>query len=362
MRLSLPPSQLDRLTKLVETLHAPLDFPDPDSWRHAANHHARLLLGAHKVVFMMPGTGHTPVYSQRLDPGGFRAYMDHYHQFDVAGKIALERSIPVSSEIELHGRDMYYASEYYNDFMRVWRCHHSTGMVAPMDVEPGYAWLAVYRDAREDPPFDARARALMRLVLPAFSAGVRTYLRLAADRAMLAAVLDASGRRILLCNPRGESVQASAALERTLAADPERLALEAHMHDQARSVSGLRANGRTADDALGRSGERTVATGRGRYRLSASLAGEPAPKPVGVIILLEPLFREPLSDDELRELYRLTPQEARVARQIGDGLRNDTISRRLGISSHTVRRHTEHILEKLGVASRAQVAERISRG
>ncbi|HUP01128.1 MAG TPA: hypothetical protein VM737_06360, partial [Gemmatimonadota bacterium] len=85
MRLSLAPSDLDRLTDLVATLHAPFDYPDVDAWRHAVNHHARLLLGAHKVVFMLPGAGHAPVYCQRLDPEGFQAYLAYYHQFDVAG-------------------------------------------------------------------------------------------------------------------------------------------------------------------------------------------------------------------------------------------------------------------------------------
>jgi DNA-binding CsgD family transcriptional regulator len=360
MHLSLKPSQLDRLTKLVETLHAPFDFPDLDSWRHAVNHHARLLLDAHKVVFMMPGPGHEPVYSQRLDPGAFRAYVAFYHRFDVAGRLALQRRIPVSSEVELHGRDAYYASEYYNDFMRVWQCHHSTGMVAPMEAEPGYAWLAVYRDSRDDPVFGPRARGLMKLILPSFHAGVRTYLRLAADRAVLASVIDASGKRILLCDPLGKPLHASAALEQTLAADPERSALEGHMRELARSVGALTTNTSAATASIGKTGERTVVTLRGRYRLTASLAGEPSPAPAGVLVLLEPLFHQPLSDGELRERFHLTKQEIRVARLIAEELRNDAIAHRLDISPHTARRHTERVLEKLGIASRAQVADRIS--
>jgi DNA-binding CsgD family transcriptional regulator len=361
MRLSLTPSQIDRLTKLVETLHAPFDFPDLDSWRHEVNHQARLLLDAHKVVFMIPVSGHAPVYCQRLDPEGLQAYLSYYHRFDIAGAIALERSLPVTSLVEIHGREEFYASEYYNDFMRVWDCNHSVGMVTRMDAGPGFAYLGVLRDAYEDPPFDARERGLMRLLLPAFSAGVRTYLRLAADRAMLATVLDASGRRLLLCDERGYSVHASAALERTLAADPEHPLLERQMRELARFVSGLRANERAATQAIGQTGERTVATGRGRYRLTASLAGEPAPAPAGVLVLLEPLFREPLTDVELRERYALTRQEIRVARLIAEGVRNDVIACSLGISPHTARRHTEHVLEKLGIASRAQVAGQISR-
>ena len=80
-----------------------------------------------------------------------------------------------------------------------------------------------------------------------------------------------------------------------------------------------------------------------------------------MLVLLEPLFREPLPDAELRERFGLTAQEIRVARQIGEGSNNEEVARCLEISPHTARRHTEHVLDKLGIVSRAQVAERISR-
>lgn len=362
VRLSLSPSELDRLTSLVETLHAPFDFPDADAWRHAVNHHARLLLAAHKIVFMLPGTGHAPVYSQRLDPAGAQAYLEYYHRFDVAGAQAIERNLPVASLLEIHGREEFYSSEYYNDFMNVWNCNHSVGMVTPIDAAPGYAYLAMLRDKYEDPPFRAPERALLRFLLPAFRAGVQTYLRLAADRAVLGAVLDASEKRILVCDEKGRPVHVSAALERTLAADPERSAIERSMHRLARVTAVLRGNGKDAVRSLAKSGERVLATVRGRYRLCASLAGEGSPAPAGVLVLLEPLFREQLADDELRQRFSLTRQEIRIARLIADGLRNREIAGRIGISPHTSRRHTERVLDKLGIASRAQVAERISRG
>jgi len=362
VRLSLSPSELDRLTDLITALQAPFDYPDVDVWRHEVNHHVRLLLHAHKVVFMLPGPGHAPVYCQRLDPQGVRAYIDYYHQFDVAGAVALERSLPVSSLLEIHGRDEFYASEYYNDFMNVWRCNHSVGLVTPIDLEPGYAYIGVLRDAYEDPPFDTRSRTLLRFLLPAFRAGVRTHLRLAADRALLGAALDAGGKRILLCDTRGEPLQASAALERTLAADPQRPAIERTMQRLARATAELRRGGNGGSRMIAETGERVISTVRGRYRMSVSLAGEPAPEPAGVLVLLEPEFQEPLADDELRARYLLTSREIRIAREIARGHRNNEIARRLGISPHTARRHTEHVLDKLGVASRAQVAERINRG
>jgi DNA-binding CsgD family transcriptional regulator len=230
-----------------------------------------------------------------------------------------------------------------------------------MDAAPGFAYLGVLRDKREDPPFDAKARAIMQFLQPAFRAGIHTYLRLATDRALLGSLLDAGGKRLLLCDLAGKPIHASSALERTLVADPERRAIERNMERLARSTAELRSNGNGGVRALAESGERTIATVRGRYRLSASLAGETGPKPVGVLVLVEPQFREPIPDDELRSRFHLTGQELRIARLIGEGLRNHEVARRLGISPHTARRHTEHVLDKLGIASRVQIAERLSR-
>jgi DNA-binding NarL/FixJ family response regulator len=67
-------------------------------------------------------------------------------------------------------------------------------------------------------------------------------------------------------------------------------------------------------------------------------------------------------DLELRASYLLTTREILVARYLGGGLSNDAIARALVISPHTVRRHTESVLHKLGVGSRTEVRGRINRG
>lgn len=53
---------------------------------------------------------------------------------------------------------------------------------------------------------------------------------------------------------------------------------------------------------------------------------------------------------------KLSPRELEVARLVADGLTNREIAARLFVSERTVDGHLEHIREKLGVNSRAQVA------
>jgi DNA-binding response OmpR family regulator len=63
----------------------------------------------------------------------------------------------------------------------------------------------------------------------------------------------------------------------------------------------------------------------------------------------------PLSDEALRERYGLTARQTEVARLLGEGCSNAEIASRLEMSYYTARNHTEQVLAKLGVGSRAAV-------
>jgi DNA-binding CsgD family transcriptional regulator len=61
------------------------------------------------------------------------------------------------------------------------------------------------------------------------------------------------------------------------------------------------------------------------------------------------------SVDELRRIFRLTPTQARVAQMLVTRRTNAEIAALLEISIHTVRRHVEAVLLRLGVSSRWEV-------
>jgi DNA-binding CsgD family transcriptional regulator len=52
----------------------------------------------------------------------------------------------------------------------------------------------------------------------------------------------------------------------------------------------------------------------------------------------------------------LTTREREIARLLVARQTNAEIARTLGISLHTVRHHIEHVLQKLGISSRREVA------
>jgi non-specific serine/threonine protein kinase len=64
-----------------------------------------------------------------------------------------------------------------------------------------------------------------------------------------------------------------------------------------------------------------------------------------------------VTDTELRpEVKWLTRREREVAALVGEGLHNHQVGVRLGIAVHTVEVHVSHILGKLSMSSRAQLA------
>jgi DNA-binding response OmpR family regulator len=62
-----------------------------------------------------------------------------------------------------------------------------------------------------------------------------------------------------------------------------------------------------------------------------------------------------LSDEQLRDRFGLTARQVAVARLLGEGCSNVEIAKRLSVSYYTARNHTEQVLAKLGIPSRAAV-------
>ena len=58
---------------------------------------------------------------------------------------------------------------------------------------------------------------------------------------------------------------------------------------------------------------------------------------------------------EADELHRLTSRELEVVRLIAEGKTTQEVARALTVSPHTVRRHREHIMEKLNLHSKAEL-------
>jgi len=105
---------------------------------------------------------------------------------------------------------------------------------------------------------------------------------------------------------------------------------------------------------------REVREGDRAYRMKSSYVGMRLFEPgFTILVSIEVLNANPISEEVLQVRYRLTPQEAKVAMMLLRGSSNRLIAKALYISEHTARHHTQRILDKLGLRSRAGIAARL---
>jgi DNA-binding CsgD family transcriptional regulator len=66
-----------------------------------------------------------------------------------------------------------------------------------------------------------------------------------------------------------------------------------------------------------------------------------------------------LEEDDIRRMFRLTPRELDVMRQVFNGLKNLEIAEKLFVSEITVKKHIQNIYAKVGVKNRTSLMNKI---
>jgi DNA-binding CsgD family transcriptional regulator len=174
----------------------------------------------------------------------------------------------------------------------------------------------------------------------------------------LLAALDTLENGFAFLDRAGKALYASTAFRRVLK-DTAWDGLQDEVRKFAAGLWGT-ANVRRLGAVVERLEARSVRLAGGECRLQGTYVGVKlfgAEASVLVSVRVPP--DDPFSAERLRERFGLTRKQSRVARLLGEGLRNDEIARRLFISPHTARHHVEQIRLKVGGHTRAAVAARI---
>lgn len=355
--------ELEHLVRAQRVLLGVLDHPTAESWMRAVADELKGLFDADQalVTAALP-SGYT-AYAD-WDESATRAYHDHYYAVDTAGEMVASLPDPFSTEEDRSGEahDRFVASEIYHDFYLPNGLGDAVSLFAygragptPLFYERypvgllGSVHLAGSPVARG--PAAAKARTMLALLQPAFASSARVLQDVTLG---IASVTDGLSVAAWLFDGSGRCAHESA--------EAARLAGSLAGGDALRAAAGhlvKRALAAGPSGALCPPSVPITVGGRGLTLTWASLDSGPVP---GVVVRVEGAAPEAPNEEDLRGWFGLTRQQARVALLLAARRSTAEIAGALSISVHTVRRHTEGVLERLGLSSRAKVEGAIRPG
>lgn len=250
---------------------------------------------------------------------------------------------------DLVTREQFHRTQTYEEIFSKLGLEHQIAFALPSQPTIVIG-IALGRDGRRD--FDERDRALLNLARPAL---VQAYRNVAAY-ARLHATLRALARGLA---DRGEGVVTLARDGRVefLNGVARRLLTEGFPGWSGRDgrlpaalaegVAHVRAAGRRGDAVAG--SLPVVVPGAAGSLVVRLVAGRAADEPDALLLERR---AQPLAVEQVRALG-LTLRQAEVLRLVALGDATEQVAGRLGISTATVRKHLEHVYERLGVTSRS---------
>lgn len=373
MSLHLSTSRLQNLEKLLAVLSAPLDYGGDEAWLDAVNRRVEALFEADGAMSLLPGPGKeivtrfhgadpavAEVVAGAVSGAGRGQLRFRYPGLErLMHRLAAARVQVWTPEVAERLTGVRLADlDYTHEVAIPTGTYHQANMAVPLPA--GLALVAFYHHAPDRDPLGEHRVDLLRLLLPAFRSGVGALQGLQRSRDALVDQLESDPRASLVFRPNGGELYRNSAAEDLLAED-HRAPLGEEARRLAVRLTALRRSSRKSDPgppAL--VDEPEVGVGPERFRLSATFL------PPGLVdrgwtalVRVQPLFAPLPSPGTIERSLGLTPRQAEVALHIARGRTSADIADFLGISVHTVRRHTEAILSRLDVSSRTAAASRI---
>lgn len=364
--LTLSEADIRQMERVLTTLLSPLDFDRAEDWGVAAMTSLQPLLRYDQALFGHALDGSMSIQGIGRDlERAAREYAEYFQYVD-PGMTQRRRH----KQLEVYHRDDLYdpatfpRTEICADWCAPYLLLDPIGMSVELDLAYPAA-LHLYHDSENHERFGERGLGLLRLLLPAYKAGVLACSRLSRRRNALKDLFEYSGDGILVVDSLGAVVHQNRRLTELLSQEPEAERLLEEARSMASCVLSLVSRPRRDACAAAHSQStappwRLLRTAREKYRLTGLLLGEATMGTrAHAAIVTTPISRQPMSAARLRSEYRLTAREIGVAHFLAIGKSTLEIADAMRISSHTARHHTENVMRKLGVRRRAEVGARL---
>ena len=376
LTLSAPDRAL--LHEALRLMGSPLQYRSVAEWRAAVLRTLLSMFGADAGGFVLPFEGEEAATLLGRPPELLHDFLEHQSRA-VLIDAWRARDFEASNLEMLTGgdRSIYTKSEIYD---LVWRPHRIEDTIkiavdltedAPI-VAPGRRFapggqpirgmLTLYADSPGRERFGKAGLDLMRILQPMLRSAVQTWNELAARRSSLTSLIDESSDGLALYDADNRMLHSNRALDRMVVDDRGAEALLDATTRLARSFAGVMHRGSSRPEEFEGAFERVVESGGRRWVLRATRADSVFGRDAITLVRVRPQVTPIMSEAQLARRFGLTRREAEVAALLGAGASNKEIVSRLGVTEFTARRHTENVLRKLQIDSRAKVAGKLRGG
>lgn len=368
MSLILTGKDSSKVQATLDVLLSCVRSPDFDEWRRDVNRAVRDLVGADKVAFLFPVAGRSALLSEEIPADVLGQAPARLASLDSRWSVWTKAAaLGVHNRALVFGPQLreFYRSEYYHEFVLPARLHDALGITVSLEGEPSFhsaAGLYLFHDSVDGARFGNRALLLLRLLRPAFAAAVQLQRRQSSSREDLSRTVDGLDEGILFCATSGEVLHRTPMLRQMIATDSEATFLERELVSVAERLRRQTTPERDTAPAVRTLVQHTHTRCAG-YRIRATLVrGEQFGREWIIAVILERNSPALPTPKLIRDLFGLSQKEAQVALLLAEGKSNEEVARGLGISPHTARHHTERVLLRLGIRSRAQVPSKLLSG
>ena len=361
MALRLSSADVAAIERANSTLLSPLAYENGDVWRRAAASAVEACIGGDGSSFdmLVPGV---PLIAAAPEIARALEALNPPPDWLVRGMTVRRRELGLTVT---DWEDLFDASQvrrtfFYNEIVRPQRLMAPVSMLTETGVGPIPAALSVYSTNEQSARRHVRRRKeLLRLLYPAFCAGLKTYLAFRQNGAALTALAEDAAIGVLVFDKDGRLGRENVFFRQMICCEPERDRLRGEV---ARVVRGLLSHPLQGSLSAGtRRANSELRTATGRYRIAATFFEHPwLHDTVHAIALVARADTQRIDAKELAARFSLTQREIESAVLLRNGLSSRQIALRLGISVNTARRHTERILLKLDVHSRTAAAAKLS--
>jgi DNA-binding CsgD family transcriptional regulator len=318
-------------------------------------------------MILIDAPGIPLIYSEDYSQKTLDTYVGYYAAIDIGRQRRDELGHEVWNRTLLHGTDLreFRKSEINRDFLVPNGIMDSMGITVELSDPTKHATIFLHGSTAGTEAFGERGLALLRLLAPAFKAGVRDLLQNSRQRASLAAHLDSLTEGMRIYDLDGKIVHQNPAFAAAIQGDHSTQKIQKGIEEVIQPLVMFGHERQDNPAALaGRRVSLEVHTHYASYDVRGYFMGaglfDSNPRIAVTIQKLPP--STVLSDRGLHERFGLTTRELEITRRLAQGQSTKEIASACGISLHTARRHTEKIFSKLGVRNRSQIGPRLRSG